>query len=119
MTLGNARAEISGDLHLFLKSKIGHFIGGRVVESASGKFFPTLNAATGKVRANLAEGDAIDVDGAVKAARAAFEGRWSKWTQYERHALIMRVHDLVGQRFEEMALLETLDMGRLSRARAV
>ncbi|GJH27072.1 aldehyde dehydrogenase [Caballeronia novacaledonica] len=103
--------EIDTEAHPFLKAKFGHLIGGREVESALGKVFETLNPATGKVLARLAEGDATDVDRAVNAARIAFEGPWSKWTPYERQVLLMRVHDLVDQRFEEMALLETLDMG--------
>jgi aldehyde dehydrogenase (NAD+) len=107
----STRSEVDASLHPFLQSKLGHTIGGRVVESASGKVFETINPATGKVLARLAEGDAIDVDRAVKAARAAFTGPWSKWTPYERQQLLMRVHDLVDQRFEEMARLETLDMG--------
>src|SRR3954452_1620224 len=97
--------------HPFLKSKLGHVIGGQTVDSISGNVFDTLNPANGTVLARLAEGDAADIDRAVKAARAAFEGPWSKWTPYERQKLIMRVHDLVDQRFEEMAQLETLDMG--------
>ena len=106
-TLANNDAES----HPFLKSKLGHIIGGHTVESASGKTFETLNPATGKVLAWMAEGDAADVERAVKAARAAFNGPWSKWKPYQRQALLMRVHDLVDQRFEEMALLETLDNG--------
>ena len=107
-------------LHPFLKTRLGHVIGGRVVDSVSGKFFETLNPATGKVLAHLAEGDAADIDKAVKAARAAFKGPWSKWKPYERQALLMRVHDLVAERFEEMALLETLDNGSpITRSRAL
>jgi aldehyde dehydrogenase (NAD+) len=108
------------EMHPFLRSKLGHVINGHAVDSVSGKVFETLNPATGKVLAHLAEGDAADVDKAVKAARAAFEGPWSKWKPYERHALLMRVHDLVNQRFEEMALLETLDNGSpITRARNI
>jgi aldehyde dehydrogenase (NAD+) len=98
-------------VHPFLKSKLSLVIGGHVVESASGNVLETLNPATGEVLACLAAGDATDVDTAVRAARAAFDGPWSKWKPYDRHALLMRVHDLVDARFEEMALLETLDMG--------
>ena len=107
----NARSKTDAVLHPFLNTRLGHSIGGRTVDSASGKVFDTLNPATGQLLARLAEGDATDVDRAVKAARAAFEGPWSKWTPYERQALLMRVHDLVDKHFEEMALLETLDMG--------
>lgn len=107
----DARLPIAGTKHSFLSTKLGHFINGRVVGSVSSKTFETLNPATGEVLAHLAEGDALDVDLAVRAARTAFEGPWSKWTPYQRQVLLMRIHDLVEQRFEEMAHLETLDMG--------
>jgi aldehyde dehydrogenase (NAD+) len=110
--------QAADELHPFLTSTIGHWIEGRVVESASGKVFDTVNPATGQVLARLAEGDATDVDRAVRAARAAFEGPWSRWTPYQRQALLMRLHDLVAARFEEIARLETLDMGSpISRTR--
>jgi aldehyde dehydrogenase (NAD+) len=108
MQTGSAQTT---DAHPFLATKMGHVIGGEVVGSASGQVFDTLNPATGEVLASLAEGDERDVELAVQAARDAFEGPWSKWKPYDRQALLMRVHDLVDARFEEMALLETLDMG--------
>ena len=86
-------------------------IGGKWLPSASGKEFDTVNPATGKVIARLAEGDAEDINLAVKAARRAFEGEWSTWKPYDRQRLLMRVHDLVEKHFDELALLETLDMG--------
>ena len=50
---------------------------------ATGKTFPTFDPRTGDVIANVAEGDAEDVDRAVKAARTAFdEGPWPKMTAY-------------------------------------
>ncbi|MDF3836699.1 aldehyde dehydrogenase family protein [Cupriavidus basilensis] len=114
----NLHAEPDAAAHPFLSSKLGHAIDGYVVPSASGKVFETLNPATGQVLAHLAEGDATDVDKAVRAARAAFEGPWSTWTPYQRLALLMRVHDLVEARFDEMARLETLDVGSpITRAR--
>ena len=95
-------------------------IGGKWQASASGKEFETLNPATGKVLARLAEGDAEDVDRAVKAARRAFEGEWSTWKPYDRQRLLIRVHDLVEKNFDELALLETLDMGApLSRTQGL
>jgi aldehyde dehydrogenase (NAD+) len=113
-------ASADAVLHPFLNSTIGHWIDGRAVESASGKVFSSINPATGEVLARLAYGDATDVDRAVRAARLAFEGPWSKWTPYERQSLLMRVHDLVDERFEEIALLETLDMGSpISRTRSL
>jgi len=95
-------------------------IGGKWLPSATGKEFDTFNPATGKVIARLAEGDAEDVDRAVKAARHAFEGAWSTWKPYDRQRLLMKVHDLVEKNFDELALLETLDMGApLSRTQGL
>ncbi|MES2535681.1 MAG: aldehyde dehydrogenase family protein [Pseudomonadota bacterium] len=89
----------------------GLLIGGKWQPSASGKEFDTFNPATGEVIARLAEGDAEDIDRAVKAARRAFEGEWSTWKPYDRQRLLMRVHDLFEKNFDELAMLETLDMG--------
>ena len=95
-------------------------IGGEWVAAASGKSFETFNPATGEVISRLAEGDAFDVDRAVKAARQAFEGEWSRWTPYDRQRLLLRVHDLIERNFEELALIETLDMGApLQRTRSL
>jgi len=86
-------------------------IGGEWVAAASGKHFDSFNPATGEVIARLAEGDASDVDRAVNAARVAFNGEWSQWKPYDRQRLLLRVHDLIDKNFDELALLETLDMG--------
>ncbi len=95
-------------------------IDGQWRSSSSGKEFDTFNPATGKLIARLAEGDAEDVDLAVKAARRAFEGEWSTWKPYDRQRLLMRVNDLVEKHFDELALLETLDMGApLSRTQSM
>jgi aldehyde dehydrogenase (NAD+) len=95
-------------------------IGGKWRSAASGKEFDTVNPATGEVIARLAEGDKTDIDEAVAAARRAFEGDWSRWTPYERQRLLLRVHDVIEKNFDELALLETLDMGApLSRTKAL
>lgn len=63
------------------------FIGGRWLDSVSGKTFATVNPATGQTICQVAEGDKADVDLAVKAARQAFEtGPWSKMSGAERPA---------------------------------
>src|SRR5690348_13482946 len=55
------------------------FIGGKWLDSVSGKTFPTLNPTTGEVICQVAEGDKADIDLAVKAARKAFEdGPWPR-----------------------------------------
>lgn len=102
-----------------LRENFGLFINGEVVASASGKTFETWNPSTGEVLARVSEGDERDVDRAVRAARAAFEGPWSGWTPYERQALLYRVHDIVERHFDELAEIESLDMGApISRTRA-
>jgi aldehyde dehydrogenase (NAD+) len=88
-----------------------HVIDGRPTPSMSGKTFETHEPSSGKVLAQLAEGGPADIDLAVKAARAAFQGQWSRWTPYERQALLNRVHDLIERNFEELAFIETMDMG--------
>src|ERR1700731_3536165 len=94
-------------------------INGEWVKSASGKTFDSRNPATGDLLATVAEGDAEDINRAVAAARAAFEGPWSKFKPYERQALLLKLADLVEKHFDELSTLDTLDMGApLTRTRA-
>ncbi|MDL4775285.1 aldehyde dehydrogenase family protein [Actinomadura xylanilytica] len=89
------------------------FIDGQWVEAASGKTFATPDPATGETLAQVAEGDATDIDRAVDAARRAFEeGPWSRLTPSERGRLIWRIGDLVLQHADELAQLESLDNGK-------
>lgn len=94
---------LTGEKHLF--------IGGAWRPALSGKSFETFNPATGEVIARIAEGEAQDIDLAVSAARKAFEGEWSRWTPMDRQRLLLRILVLVEQNFDELALIETLDMG--------
>jgi len=89
------------------------FIGGKWLDSVSGKTFVTTNPATGETICQVAEGDKADVDLAVKAARKAFEeGPWSRMNASERGRLLNRLADLIEQNKEELAALETLDNGK-------
>src|SRR6202162_1537361 len=89
------------------------FINGQWVDAASGKTFETPNPATGATLANVAEGDAEDIDRAVRAARRAFDdGPWSRMTPSERGRIIWRIGDLINEHLEEFAELETLDNGK-------
>ncbi|MBM79493.1 MAG: betaine-aldehyde dehydrogenase [Planctomycetaceae bacterium] len=95
-------------------------IGDEWRDSVSGKTFETLNPATEEVLANVAEGDAADIDLAVKAARRAFEdGEWSRMDARDRSACMNRLADLIEADLEELAALETLDNGKpISDSRA-
>jgi phenylacetaldehyde dehydrogenase len=89
------------------------FINGQWIDAASGKTFETPNPATGATLANVAEGDAEDIDRAVQAARKAFdEGPWGRMTPSERGRIIWRIGDLILQNAEELAQLESLDNGK-------
>ena len=94
-------------------------IGGRWVESVSGKTFETINPATEEVIAEVAEGDAADVDLAAKAARKAFDsGPWRKMDARDRGRLLYKLANLVEENIEDLAALETLDNGKpISEAR--
>jgi len=107
-------------VHDFIGTRRQLFIDGQLVDAKSGKTFETLNPATGEVLATVAEGDAADVDLAVRAARRAFEdGPWSRMTPSERGQIIWRIGDLISEHLEEFAELETLDNGKpLAVARA-
>jgi aldehyde dehydrogenase (NAD+) len=88
-------------------------IGGKWVDSQSGKTFPTINPATGETICQVAEGDKADIDLAVKAARKAFEsGPWPKMNASERGRLLNKLADAIEANIDELAALETLDNGK-------
>jgi phenylacetaldehyde dehydrogenase len=88
------------------------FIGGKWVESASGKTFDTIDPSTGEVLARVAEGGAEDIDRAVAAARKAHEsGVWRDLPPAERAKALWRAGDLIEERANEFAQLESLDNG--------
>jgi 4-guanidinobutyraldehyde dehydrogenase/NAD-dependent aldehyde dehydrogenase len=89
------------------------FINGNYTEAASGQTFDSINPGTGKLLARVASGDTEDINRAVAAARAAFrKGVWSNLAPGKRQVILKRFADLIRQHGEELALLETLDMGK-------
>lgn len=97
--------------HPFLDGKLKKlFIGGEWAE-ASGGTFDCVSPSTGEVVAEVARGNEADIDRAVVAARDAFEGPWSKWSPYDRQNLLLRIADLLEERFTNLGLLESIDMG--------
>ena len=89
------------------------FIDGQWADAASGKAFETPDPATGETLARIAEGDAEDIDRAVRAARRAFDdGPWSRMTASERGRIIWRIGDLILEHTDELAQLESLDNGK-------
>jgi acyl-CoA reductase-like NAD-dependent aldehyde dehydrogenase len=91
------------------------FIGGEWVDAADGGTFETRNPATGRVIANVAEARTADVDRAVAAAREALNGPWSTMDAADRGALLWKMADIIEQRSQQLAALETIDNGKRIR----
>src|ERR1700678_789718 len=88
------------------------FINGEWTDAASGKTFETPDPATGETLALIAEGEAEDINRAVRAARGAFDGEWSRLTPSDRGRIIWRIGDLILEHTDELAQLESLDNGK-------
>lgn len=101
------------------------FIDGKHADALSGRTFKTINPSTGQVLAEVAEADERDVALAVAAARRAFVGPWSRFKPFDRQQVMLRIADIVEANYDELAMLDTLDMGgpiartTLGRRRAV
>jgi gamma-glutamyl-gamma-aminobutyraldehyde dehydrogenase/4-guanidinobutyraldehyde dehydrogenase/NAD-dependent aldehyde dehydrogenase len=97
------------------------FVDGAYVDAASGETFDCVNPATGRAIASVAACDTEDIDRAVRGARAAFEsGVWSRKAPKQRKRVLVRLAELIREHRDELALLETLDMGKPIRdSRAV
>jgi aldehyde dehydrogenase (NAD+) len=111
MVFEYAAAPESPDIVTIARS-YGLFINGEFVESASGRSFSTLNPATEEPLAEVAAGDEQDVDRAVRAARAAFEGPWRTMKGKERAKYLYRIARILQERAREFAVLESLDNGK-------
>ena len=113
MSTATAEIPIHQQVLTFVGAPRKMLIGGKWLEAASGKTFPTHNPATGEILAHVAEGNSADIDRAVIAARNAFEsGPWRTLTGSERGRLIWKLADLLESHLEEFAQLESLDNGK-------
>src|SRR3954447_21695250 len=92
------------------------FIDGHFEPAASGRTFDDIAGRNGSLIARIAEGDAVDVDRAVAAARRSFDDRrWSDQPPSARKKVLLRLADLVREHLDELALLESLDLGKAIR----
>ncbi|WP_458117642.1 aldehyde dehydrogenase [Bacillus sp. PK6-026] len=89
-----------------------HYINGRYFPSENGSTFDNINPATQEIIGSVAEGGKKEVDLAVAAARRALNGRWKNMTADERIRIIRKVGDIILERKDELARLETLDTGK-------
>ncbi|MDY4297638.1 MULTISPECIES: aldehyde dehydrogenase [unclassified Xanthomonas] len=96
-----------------LRPRTQAFIDGRYVDAASGKTFDCISPIDGRLLGRVAEGEAADIDRAVAAARRSFEaGHWSQVKPAQRKKTLLALAQLVERHADELALLESLDMGK-------
>ncbi len=96
-----------------LRPREGLFIDGAFRPAASGNTFDKHSPVDGRLLARVAAGDAADIDLAVAAARQAFaRGDWSRLAPRERKTALLRFAAAIREHAEELALTETLDMGK-------
>jgi aldehyde dehydrogenase (NAD+) len=95
-----------------LQERYGLFIGGELVEPRSGEWFATISPSTEETLAEVAQAGPEDVDLAVQAARAAYEGEWSKLRPGERAKYLFRIARILQERSREFAVLESLNGGK-------
>ena len=97
--------------HLAIESRA--FVDGRYVAATSGATFDCISPVDGRLLARVAACDAPDVEAAVASARRAFDrGVWSRTRPATRKHVLKRLAELIDAHKEELALLETLDMGK-------
>jgi phenylacetaldehyde dehydrogenase len=121
MDAATSHGRLSQKVRDFIARPHKLLIDGQWVEPSSGRRFAVFDPANGQQIAQVAEGDARDVDLAVAVARRAFEdGPWSRLKPTERGKMVWRLGDLLEQHADELTEIESLDNGKpITDARAV
>ncbi len=108
--------QTTGTIHpkvrSFLNKNHQLLIDGNWQDATDRQTFAIENPADGDTLSQVAKGGAADIDKAVKAARKAFEGPWSKLSASARGRMIWKLADLIEQNLDELAQLESLDNGK-------
>lgn len=95
-----------------LKSKYELFINGRFVAPKNGRYFRSVNPATGKQLARIAKAENVDVNAAVRSARRAYEKIWGPMPGSERGKYLFRIARIIQEKARELAILESMDGGK-------
>jgi aldehyde dehydrogenase (NAD+) len=98
--------------HIKVAKRYELFIGGDFVKPESGKYFDTINPATEERLSRVAHANDADVDKAIKAARKAYNGPWSRMKAADRGKYIYRIARIIQERAREFAAIESLDGGK-------
>ncbi|NKX55578.1 2-hydroxymuconic semialdehyde dehydrogenase [Arthrobacter mobilis] len=88
-----------------------NFVGGTFLDAAAATF-EKISPVDGSLVAHVAEADRGTIDTAVKAGRAALEGRWGRFTAHERAALLRRIAGRIEERFDDLLAAEIADTGK-------
>ena len=105
--------EIWQDRANNLKVNGNIFIDGKSLPAASGKTFEDYSPTLNKVIGEIASGDQIDIERAVASAKKAFDsGVWSEMNPRDKKAIMLKWAELLNEHRDELALLETLDVGK-------
>ena len=89
------------------------FVDGKFVKAQSEKTFDCFNPSNGKLLTKVSSCDETDVDRAVKSCRKAFDnGHWSRMSPSERKKILLKLSDLILKNHDELALLDSMDMGK-------
>ena len=95
------------------------FIGGKWREAETDDTLPVVDPSTGQTYDAIPRGRASDIDAAVRAARAAYEGAWGAMTAIDRGRILSKMAALISASHEELALIEARDTGKpMAQARA-
>jgi phenylacetaldehyde dehydrogenase len=120
MSAAEHLVKVDASVHEFLTRRPGLFIEGSWSAPITDAVLPVFNPATGKQIASVPNAGPPDVQRALQSAHAAFEdGRWRKLRPADRERILLKFADLVEQRAESLAQLETLEQGKsinISRA---
>lgn len=111
MTPPAALPALSAKTTAFLAQTHQMLIDGKWVNAESGKTIDVINPATEEKIGTIPAGEAVDVDKAVKAARRAFEGPWSKVSPSDRAKMIWKLADLIEAHGKELTEVEILNNG--------
>ena len=104
---------------LSIRTPARHYIGGAFRAPAAGAELSVIDPSDGKPFASIARGDAPDVDAAVRAARAAFDGGWGKLAPVEKGRRLMALSRAILDHADELAWIEARDCGKpMKQARA-
>ncbi len=98
--------------HFSIDERYGLFINGEFVEPEEGQYFETINPGTEETISSVALASETDVDRAVKAARKAYNGSWSKMSGADRGKYIFRIARILQERAREFSTIESLDGGK-------